>query len=486
MTHIHEGNRPSAWRFRSPSRAALLPRLGVAIALVGCASACASGGAHGTNDPLRGYDPGQGAVAGPADFQAIYHRMGLAASGAPVGFVADVGFFASRVPDSTYAVVGLSLPNRGLTFAHKGNGYEASYVVAIRVEREGTAVAEQHDSETVAVPTFRETTRTDESVIFRRALTLLPGSYSIAYDVWDVVGARRAGQTAALVVPRLARGHSVSTPVPIYEATARSQLSAPPTYLPAPRASYVFGVDDSAAIYTESYAGTSLPVALRNGGGGIIWSGSVALAPHGAFASGIARIPLAGTDIGIATLVAGSGADTASTPLFIGFGPDLPVLSFNEMLGYLRFFAAPDRLQALRAAPPSERAQLWSDFLHRSDPNPETPNNEALDAYFARIREANTRFRTDEGRGWLSDRGTVYVVLGDPETISEDYAYMYDVADITSRYGGPQRVRVQVWQYNTGDVSTIMFYDPNDAGRWRLAPQSLSVFRSVLARRLVH
>jgi GWxTD domain-containing protein len=278
----------------------------------------------------------------------------------------------------------------------------------------------------------------------------------------------------------------VSTPVTVYEATARTQLAAPPNYLPAPRASFVFGVDDSAAVYAESYAGASLPVAIRNGTGAVIWSGSVALTPHGSFASGIARVPLAGSDIGILTLTAGSGADTASTPLFVGFGPDLPVLSFDEMLGYLRFFATPDRLQALRNAPPGERAQLWSDFLHRSDPNPETPNNEALDAYFARIREANTRFRSDEGRGWLSDRGTVYVVLGDPDAISEDYAYMYNAGDITSRYGGAQRVRVQIWQYGTGDVGTIVFYDPSDAGQWRLAPQSASVFRSILSRRLVH
>lgn len=482
MSHIHEGPRLATRRLRSSCRAILFPGVAAATVLVGCAS----GGARTSNDPLRGYDPGRAATASASDFRAIYQRMGLAASGAPVGFVADVGFFASRLPDSTYAVVGLSLPNRGLTFAHTGTGYTATYVVTIRVARAGAPVAEQHDSEAVAVPTFKETTRTDESVIFRRALTLAPGSYDISYDVWDVVGARRAGQTVPLVVPRIARGQSVSSPVPIYEATARTQLGVPPTYLPAPRASFVFGVDDSAAVYAESYAGTSLPVALHSGSGATIWSGTVTLAPHGSLASGIARIPLAGADIGIFTLTAGAGADTVSTPLFMGFGPDLPVLSFNEMLGYLRFFATSDRLQALRAAPPGDRAQLWSDFLRRSDPNPETPNNEALDAYFARIREANTRFVTDEGRGWLSDRGTVYVVLGDPDAVSEDYAYMYNPGDITSRYGGAQRVHVQIWQYGTGDVGTIVFYDPSDAGLWRLAPQSASAFRSVLSRRLVH
>lgn len=478
MSHIHEENRPARGR---PACCAALALLAVGISMLGCAS-----GGRGSGDPLNGYDPGRAAVAGASDFRAIYQRMGLAASGPPVGFVANVGFFATHTSDSTYAIVGLSLPNRGLTFGHTGNGYGASYVVTLHVDRDGAPVVQQRDSESVAVPTFKETTRTDESVIFRRALTLPPGSYSIGYDVWDVVGARHAGQTVPLVVPRLTRGRSVSTPVPVYEASSRTQLTAPPTFLPAPRGALVFGVDDSAAVYVESYAGTLLPMALRTSSGATVWSGSVALAPHGALASGIAHIPLGGADIGILSLVSGTGADTMSTPLFLGFGPDLPVLSFDEMLNYLRYFATADRLHALRVAPPAQRAQLWSDFLRQSDPNPETPNNEALDAYFARIREANDRFRTDEGRGWLSDRGTVYIVLGDPDQVSEDYAYMYNMGDITSRYGGGQRVRVQIWQYRQGDIGQLVFYDASDAGLWRLAPQSLSLFRSVLARRLIH
>lgn len=486
MSHIHEGARPVWNRPAWKCGAARAVRFGSSALLTVAAvlSGCASGGHRA--DPLHDYDPGRAAVAGASDFRAIYQRMGLAASGPPIGFVADVGFFATHAPDSTYAIVGLSLPNRGLTFGHTGSGYAASYVVTLHVDRDGTPVTQQRDSETVAVPSFKETTRTDESVIFRRALTLAPGSYTIAYEVWDVVGARRAGQSVPLVVPRLARGRAVSTPTPVYEASSRTQLTTAPTFLPAPRASLVYGVEDSAAVYVESYAGTKLPVTLRSSNGATAWTGSVALAPHGALASGVARIPLSGADIGTLTLVAGTAPDTMSAPLFLGFGPDLPVLSFDDMLNYLRFFVTGDRLRALRNAPPAERAQMWSSFLHASDPNPETPNNEALDAYFARIREANDRFRSDEGRGWLSDRGTVYVVLGEPNQVSEDYAYMYNAGDVTSRYGGGQRVRIQVWQYGQGDVKQIVFYDASDAGLWRLAPQSLSLFRSVLASRLIH
>lgn len=484
MWHVHGGFRSLMQQLPSVRARPVLPVLvpalvAIAMGVAGCAS-----GRVGATDPLRDYDPGRPLVSGAVDFRAIYERMGLAASGPPIAFVADVGYFASRTPDSTLAVVGLSIPNRGLSFTHTTGGYAASYTVTLRIERDGVPVATQHDSEAVAVPTFKETGRTDESVIFTRTLALAPGPYTVSYDVRDVVGRREGSQRTSVTVPRLGRAPSLSTPVPVYEASARTTVDAPLKYLPAPRASLVFGVDDSAAVYLESYGGSAIvPMQLRTSAGATAWTGTVALEPHGSLASGTVRIPLDHADIGILTLTAGAGADTVTTPLFLGFGPDLPVLSFNEMLNYLRLFAVPERLRALRNATPADRGQLWSEFLRATDPNPSTPSNEALDDYFSRIREANQRFRADEGRGWLSDRGSVFVVLGEPAGMYDDYGYMYNAGDIMTRAGG-SRVKIEVWQYP--DFGQLVFYDPNDVGAWRLAPQSVSLFRSLLSRRLVH
>jgi GWxTD domain-containing protein len=225
---------------------------------------------------------------------------------------------------------------------------------------------------------------------------------------------------------------------------------------------------------------------LRNPVGAVVWRGAAPLTPHTAsFASGIASVPLAHADIGVNTVIASrtGSPDTTKTTVFLGFGPDLPVLSFDEMLSYLRFFAAPDELRALRTASPAERGERWRAFLRKTDPNPSTPQNEALDDYFERIRDANADFRNDIRGGWLSDRGMVYVSLGSPSSVYDDYGYMYMTGDYSQPAGA--RAHLLVWEYNQLPIpARIIFYDPNDIGQWRLTRSSVSLFQSLLGRQL--
>ncbi len=455
--------------------------LGSVVLLAACASSSSRTAAH---DPIGNYDPDKAGDPGGHEFATIYTRMGLAASGPPVSFVGDVAFFATPSPDTTLALVAVSVPNRGLSFKHDPSSYDASYVTGLAISRGGTQIQQVSDSENVRVTTFAETRRNDESIIYRRALKLTPGDYQIAYSVRDVYGLKEGQQQKDIVVPRL-QARSISTPDVVYEATSRTQLGAAPTLLPSPRASFVFGVDDSASIYLESY-GLSAPVSMTLFGptDSVVWRGNVALRQHGAsFASGIVRIPLAGADIGVLRLVATSegATDTTSTPMFMGFGPDLPVLSFNEMVGYLRFFASPDLLRGLRDAQPSQRAARWSEFLRRTDPIPSTPQNEALDAYFARISEANDAFQNDAGHGWRSDRGMVYVGVGAPDQIYEEYGYAYMTGDLAQPPGNS--MRLMYWVYNDYQT-TIIFYDPYDTGSWRLTPRSTPAFQFLLSRKM--
>lgn len=454
---------------------------GAIMALVACASA-PSGAAR---DPLRSYDPDRVDVpAGNGGFSAIYQRMGLAASPPPISFVARVALFATQSPDTSVTLVGLSIPNRGLTFRHGAEGNAASYVVELALESNGVTVQQARDSEVVRVATSKEISRSDESIIYKRAFRVPPGEYSFVSRVLDVGGMRQSEQKLGVVVPRFTRP-SVSTPIPVYEATPRSALRGAPDLLPAPRGAFVFGVDDSAAVYLESYgAGAPVTLTLRDERDSIAWSGSAALArENNGLASGVVRVPLSGADMGVLTLSASrqGWTDTTRTALFLGFGPDLPVVSFDQMVSYLRFFARPDRLKALRAASPARRGVVWSDFLRSTDPNPATPRNEALDDYFVRIREANETFRGDGRGGWLSDRGMVYVGLGPPSAAYEEYGYAYMPGDVSSRADG--RARLLIWEYQ--DLhARIVFYDQMEAGLWRLTRQSSSIVSSLLFRRL--
>lgn len=451
-------------------------------------SACASTQSSSTSgDPLRSYDPDRVDVpSGTIGFSALYRQMGLAASPPPISFVARMGSFATQTPDTSIALVGLSVPNRGLTFRHVADGNAASYVVELSLEANGVMVQQTRDSESVRVPTAREIARSDESVIYRRTFRVPPGEYSFRSRVLDVGGARQAEQTITVVVPRFSRP-SVSTPIPAYEGSPRAGLRAIPTFLPSPRGAFVFGVDDSVGVYLESYGqGAPVRLELRDQRDSLAWSGTVALSSgeSGALASGIVRVPVGRADMGVLTLRAtrSGWADTTHAALFLGFGPDLPVVSFGQMLSYLRFFAPPDKLNALRKASPSQRGETWAAFLRSTDPDPATSRNEALDDYFVRIRDANESFRGDPRGGWLSDRGMVYVGLGQPSAAYEQYGYLGGVTgDITGRSDG--RARLLIWEYQDLQAR-IIFYDQLESGSWRMTQQSESIFRSLLYRKL--
>lgn len=457
--------------------------LGLVLVLAGCAS----GGGQGASmrrDPLRTLESERpGATGDSSEFATIYSRMGLAASGAPLFFVGDAAYFATETPDTTIVVVGLSLPNRGLVFKRNQGSYDAAYVAGLTLSTDAGVLRQASDTELVRVPTFKETSRTDESVIYRRAFRVPPGKYALSYSVQDQNGPRAAERRMAIDVPRIA-ANDLSTIEPVYEAQGRTRLDSAPVYLPAPRASYVFGVDDSASVYLESYAPNApVSIQLRTPDGKVAWEGTSTLPMRGrGLAAGTVNVPLAHSDVGIGTIVfSQQGSSRAvGTRIFVGFGPDLPVLSFRDMLGYLRYFRARKYLQPLYDAKPEQRGALWRQFLQATDPNPSTPQNEALDDYFNRIRDANGLFAGDSPPGWMSDRGMVYVTLGAPTNAYEDFGSMY-MGDLVAQSPFSTRVRVLVWEYSQYQAR-IIFFDPNDTRQWRMTRPSMSVFQSLLTR----
>jgi len=165
-------------------------------------------------------------------------------------------------------------------------------------------------------------------------------------------------------------------------------------------------------------------------------------------------------------------SDTTKTPIFVTFGEDLPVATFNEMLSYLRYFGSSARLQALRDAPPDTRATAWASFLRETDPDPATPVNEAMRDYFGRIAEANARFREEGEVGWLTDRGRVFVALGAP-----DQYYEPNTTDMN------QRGRTQVWDYRRHRLQ-VVFIDQTGFGRWRMTVGSEADFEALVRREL--
>ena len=451
---------------------------------IGCSSATQRPGASpgslppvalGTNLDLSGRDP-----------SLIYNQMGLIATSSPLSYVGKIAYFAGRTPDTTTVLASISIPNRVLSFVRDGDSYRAPYEVRLKLSQGTTNVKTINAMEIVRVATFKEVNRTDESVIFQNYFKVPPGDYTVSFMVRDISSNRSAAQEGAIVVPRLSPGH-LSTPLLVYEASRRSTLDSLPRLLASPRSSAVFGQDSTISVYLEAYGQQPrLPVSfvVQNDKGAVTWRDTTMLERSGNLLSGNVKIPISRVGIGIAnvTFTRADATDTVRTPVFVSFGSDIPLISYEDLLNQLRYYVAPDRLNNLRNSPTEQRGQAWATFLRSSDPAPTTPEHEGLQTYFGRLQQANIRFRDDGSArgGWLTDRAKVYVVMGEP-----DQLYEQNTNGPITRTSVSQRGRLQYWEYGQYRVRLI-FYDDSGTGRWRLTPISETEFQNINARLLLH
>jgi GWxTD domain-containing protein len=467
-------------------RALSIGRLGILLGL-------AAAGACTRTRPATTVNPGaipvavaSGSIIQGQDPSSIYNQMGLIATGNPLSYVGKVAYFASRNPDTTMVLASISIPNRMLSFVRDGDTYRAPYEVRLRLTQGNTEVKTVEALEIVRVGSFKEVNRTDESVIFQNYFRIPPGTYSISFLVRDVASNRSAAQEGSIVVPRLSQGQ-MSTPLLVYEASRRNTLDSLPRVLASPRSSAVFGQDSAVSVYLEAYGQQArLPISfvVQNDKGAVTWRDTAVLEKNGALMSGAVRIPISRVGIGIAnvTFTRADATDTVRTPVFVSFGNDIPLLSYEDLITQLRYYVAPERLKVLREAPVEERGQVWSAFLRASDPAPSTPEHEGLQTYFGRLQQAALRFRDDGSSrsGWLGDRARVYVVMGEPDQLYEQLTN-----SPLTRTSIAQRGRLQYWEYSQYRVRLI-FYDDTGSGRWRLAPISETEFQNINARLLVH
>lgn len=409
------------------------------------------------------------------DATRLYQQMGLVAHGLPLPFIGSVSYLGSPSPDTTHVVVALSFSNAAFAFAREADArFRANYTVGLTLRRESSVVVQKEAHEKIFVGSYRETARTEESVIFQEILDVPPGQYVLTVAVRDEGSARISQEELIVRIPRLDAG-SLATPIAVAEVTPRIARDSIPSLLVSPRATVVFGRDSIIPIYLEGYGELAGPLQLmvRNSAGKTLWSDTASVSRRGAMAAGIVRVPVSRVGIGVSQVAftQPGRSDTVSTPVFVGFGDDLPVATFDDMLSYLRYYVAPFRLKTLRDTTETERPAAWAAFVRGTDPDTSTSVHEGLRDYFGRLARANGRFREEGMPGWLTDRGKVLVALGEPDQILEPQSAQF------------QRGRQQIWEYRGANLQ-LVFFDQSGVGRWLLTQSSETQFEAEWRRRV--
>jgi len=141
-----------------------------------------------------------------------------------------------------------------------------------------------------------------------------------------------------------------------------------------------------------------------------------------------------------------------------GSASTTPGTTDKEFLSEVRYLISKKEKKIFKNTPPEERQKFIEEFWKVRDPDPTTEENEFRDEYYRRIDVANHLFH-EGGQGWLSDRGRILILLGEPER-RDVYPTGY------SFYEPP----VEIWFYNT---FPIIFVDYNREGFYKLESGSV-------------
>lgn len=433
------------------------------VLLAGAALNCGSWKRVGTQDAPTTADQ----LTKLVNVTSFYQKLGRLAAGEPLPFVGSVAFVAGPA-DSVITVLGLSLENRALAFQREGNLFVARYRVSISFQRTGTRPVELTRDEIVRVPTFQETLRADESVLFQQVLRLTPGPYDVSVTVRDAGSTAEGRAQGKYTAPSLKAG-STSAPILAYQATGRGSLTDPLSVVLNPRGAVGYGADTLLA-YIEGYdfpAATTVPFEVLDEQQNVIYDDSLRFRGGRPVESQVIRLAPDSISLGELKLVVGSAPAQRSVSALVSFSQAWVITNFDEMLDILRYFGQDDKINAMRKAPASERSRLWREFYAETDPNKITPENEALNQYFGRITGANARFNDEGVPGWRTDRGEVFITLGPPDESIE-----------TSPGTAGRVVR---WTYLDYRLS-LFFQDETGFGRLRLTPGSRAEFERTLNR----
>jgi GWxTD domain-containing protein len=106
------------------------------------------------------------------------------------------------------------------------------------------------------------------------------------------------------------------------------------------------------------------------------------------------------------------------------------ILGYGRMIPPMEYLARADEWEQLRSSAATDGARTRFDAFWGRYMSDKNRASQVIQAFFSRVEVANLRY-SDSRQGWKSDRGMVYILLGDPLFIennleSETWFYSYD------------------------------------------------------------
>ncbi len=403
------------------------------------------------------------------DPNALYSKLGRLVSPDQVHYVGSVAFVPGH-GDSTMAIVGLSIANRVFAFERQGEAFGARYRVEYQVDRAGAPPIIVGRDEAIRVSSFQETLRSDESILLQQSILLKPGDYQFTVRVRDLSNSTVGTATLKANAPAFGPG-SYTAPILAYRVRGRGTRDDSLSVVLNPRGTVSYG-GDTLLVYIEGvgFRGPQdVPLQVRDEHDSLVLRTSVHFTGATQVESRFIRLSPDSAPLGQLEVIVGPDQATRKTSALVSFSSAWVITNFPDLISLLRYFGEDRRLDAMKRATGRERETLWREFYHATDPVPSTPENEALDAYFARLSIANQRFRETGTPGWRTDRGEVFITLGEPDETVDQSRQLQNAG------------RYYLWNYIDYRLQ-LFFQDMSGFGHFMMTASSRADFNRVKLR----
>ena len=136
------------------------------------------------------------------------------------------------------------------------------------------------------------------------------------------------------------------------------------------------------------------------------------------------------------------------------YGLPRSIKDLDLAIDQLKYIAKDDEVSQLKDAKTAdEKMSAFMVFWKKRDPNPNTPRNEKMEEYYARVDYANKHF-SHYIEGWRTDMGMVYIMFGAPNNVDR---HPFDL----------DAKPYEIWAYYDLNYSFV-FVDQTGFGDYRL------------------
>ena len=380
----------------------------------------------------------------------------------------DVIGFSSRTGGGARLDVFVQVGFDILSFLKNGELYDASYEMTISVlDSAGSLVSEKLWTEEVKGVPFDRSVSPSSVSITQRSFPVNPGRYLVRVMMYDKESKVNRQIAREVQVPDFGGPDLSLSGIMVLNRVVMQgdRRSITPNV-----SSNIGTIPDSFFVYVETYNPKNLDttvifmvvlnskgdavlardtvVILKPGRGDLILTFYHATLPLGDYKLAVsARSPKAMEDDPMLVT-------TVKNVIVRWQGVPRSVKDLDLAIDQLRYIAKDDEFSTLRDSKSAEDKQKrFNDFWKKRDPNPNTPRNERMEEFYARVEYANKHF-SHYLDGWRTDMGMVFIVFGPPNNV-ERHPFETD----TKPY--------EVWSYYELNYS-ILFMDETGFGDYRL------------------